>query len=96
MPNDIAKELVGVQPMTANMINPSTNWEKVGKDMSTDKWVYHIKIYEAVKWIESQPIHMWKHYDIPFDQIRNTSLLRSRPNYIFTDEMESWFLLRWS
>jgi len=72
-------------------------WEKVGIDRPTNKWVYNIKLYEVGHWIESQPIHMWKHYDIPFDQLRNVSLgslLGS--NYMFTDEMESWFLLRWS
>ncbi len=72
-------------------------WEKVGMDMPTNKWVYNIRFHEIGHWIESQPIHMWKFYDIPFDQLRNVSLgslLGS--NYIFTDEMEAWFMLRWS
>jgi hypothetical protein len=75
----------------------TVKWEKVGKDMPTDKWVYNIRLHEVGHWIESQPIHMWKHYDIPFDQLRNVSFgAMSGPNYLFTDEMESWFLLRWS
>ena len=70
-------------------------WEKVGKDMPTDKWVYNIRYREVGHWIESQPIHMWKHYDIPFDQLRKLGPLLGS-TYLFTDEMEAWFMLRWS
>lgn len=42
-------------------------WEKIGIDMSTNKWVYNIRSQDIRIWIEEQPIHMWKYYDIPFN-----------------------------
>jgi hypothetical protein len=73
-------------------------WEKQGIDGPTGKWVYNAKCREVGHWIESQPVHMWKHYDIPIawlrDDVTIATLLGS--NYLFTKEMESWFMLRWS
>jgi hypothetical protein len=69
-------------------------WEKIGIDMSTNKWVYNIRSQDIRIWIEEQPIYMWKYYDIPF----NTDLpliVLNGSNYIFTPEMEVWFKLRW-
>ena len=72
-------------------------WEKVGKDMPTDKWVYNIRYREVGHWIEEQPVHMWKFYDIPVESMKDVSINSLiGQNYLFTDEMESWFLLRWS
>ena len=72
-------------------------WEKVGKDMPTDKWVYNIRYREVGHWIESQPIHMWKFYDIPVESMKDVSINSLiGQNYLFTDEMEAWFMLRWS
>jgi len=97
MPNIIAEELCSVQPMTANMINPFTKfWEKIGMDMPTDKWVYNVRSQEIRDWIEDQPVHMWKVYDIDkFNRDTPISALIGE-NYIFTEEMEAWFQLRWS
>ena len=99
-PITIAKEICSVQPMPAiaNMMNPfSKKWEKVGMDMPTDKWVYNIRVQEIRDWIEEQPIHMWKHYDIPESKINEVSINAFiGENYIFTEEMELWFQLRWS
>lgn len=97
MPNILAQNILGVQPM-ANMINPlSKKWEKIGMDMSADKWVYSIRTEEIRNWIEDQPIHMWKHYDIPEASIKDVSINAFiGKNYIFTEEMEAWFQLRWS
>ena len=98
MPNILAQNILGVQPM-ADMINPfSKKWEKVGIDSPTDKWVYNVKLYEVIKWIESQPVHMWKHYDIPINWMRDDIPIAALTgsNYLFTDEMEAWLLLRWS
>lgn len=66
----------------------SKGWGRIGIDVPTDKWVYNIRSYEIRTWIEEQPIHMWKFYVIE-------SILVGQ-NYIFTDEMEAWFTLRWS
>jgi hypothetical protein len=40
---------------------------------------------------------MWKYYDIPADYILEAPLrMVVANNYVFTDEMEAWFTLRWS
>lgn len=70
-------------------------WERIGKDMPTDKWVYNTKYLEVVWWVEHQPEHMWKVYDVPLDRDISINALIGQ-NYIFTDEMEAWFMLRWS
>ena len=76
----------------------NVKWERIGKDGPTDKWVYNIRLHEVGHWIESQPIHMWKYYDIPINWMRDEIPINllTGSNYLFTDEMESWFLLRWS
>jgi hypothetical protein len=72
-------------------------WEKVGIDGPANKRVYNIRLQEIRDWIEDQPIHMWKHYDIPKELIDKVSLKAwLGQNYIFTEEMEAWFQLRWS
>ena len=88
----------GPRPLLGNLINPlSKKWEKVGMDMPADKWVYNIRSEEIRIWIEEQPIHMWKHYDIPEDSFNDVSFsVLIGQNYIFSEEMESWFQLRWS
>jgi hypothetical protein len=95
IPDIIASEILGVQPMTANMINPFTKkWEKIGMDMPTDKWVYNIRSQEIRTWIEEQPVHMWKYID-KFNKDTAIATLIGE-NYTFTEEMEAWFQLRWS
>jgi hypothetical protein len=95
MPNILAQNILGVQPM-ADMINSfSKKWEKVGMDMPADKWVYNVRSQEIRDWIEEQPIHMWKFYDFN-DTKLHLSLASIGQNYVFLEEMESWFLLRWS
>lgn len=97
MPSVIAQDIIGVQPIDTTMINPFTKkWERVGMDMPTDKWVYNIRSQEIRTWIEEQAIHMWKHYDIPSDSFSYVSgNVIVGDNYIFTNEMEAWFQLRW-
>lgn len=102
MPNVIAEEICKVQQMPVDVINPfNKKWEKVGMDMMTDKWVYNICAKEIRDWIETHPIHMWKYYDLPSNMSETD--LKNVPirallgkNYIFTEEMEAWFQLRWS
>ena len=97
MPDVIANDIVGVQPMTnaANMINPFTKkWERIGMDVPSDKWVFNIRNQEIRTWIEEQPIHMWKFYDIE-PKIDTPIAALIGDNYLFTEEMEVWFQLRW-
>ena len=96
MPSVIAEDIVGVQSMTnGRMPFPIQKWEKIGMDMPTNKWVFNIRSQEIRDWIEEQPIHMWKFYDIN-DVKLEYSLSSLGQNYVFTEEMEAWFTLRWS
>ena len=72
-------------------------WEKTGIHIPTGKWVYSIVSQEINIWIEDQPVHMWKYYDIPDDSLLDVPIrMLTTTNYIFTTEMEVWFSLRWS
>ncbi len=67
--------------------------------MPTYKWVYNTSCTEIINWIESHHVHMWKYYDIPEESWFNVHVPISAwmgKKYIFTEELESWFLLRWS
>lgn len=97
MPNIIAEDIISVQPMTADMINPfSKKWERIGMDMPTDSWVYNIRSQEIRTWIEEQPAYMWKFYDIDRANLDLPVSAMFGDNYVFTEEMEAWFQLRWS
>ena len=72
-----------------------TLWERIGIDMPSEKVVYNVRFHEVWKWVEEQPIHMWKYYDVPLVDTTPIRMLTGN-NYLFTDEMEAWFLLRWS
>lgn len=72
-------------------------WEKIGYDNLIEKWVYNVKYAEVAWWIERQPAHMWKHYDIPDEAKLEVSISALMgQNYVFTEEMEAWLVLRWS
>ncbi len=75
----------------------NVKWEKIGIDRPTNKWVFNVHLQEINDWITEQPAHMWKYYDIPKSVFKETSIYAYiGQNYIFTEEMESWFQLRWS
>lgn len=75
----------------------SAKWEKIGYDNILDKWVYNVKYMEIAHWIEKQPTHMWKFYDIPEAAKYDVPVSSvTGQNYIFAEEMEAWFLLRYS
>ena len=97
IPDIIAAEICNVQPIpAANMINPfSKKWERIGKYMPTDDWVYNVRSSEIQVWVEEQPIHMWKFYEATDSLDLPLSALIGE-NYIFSEEMEAWFQLRWS
>lgn len=86
-----------VVPYIPLQAGSSKLWERIGLDMPSDKIVYGIKSHEVWQWIESQPVHMWKQYDVLVRDTNDISVYAFTGNsYVFTDEMESWFLLRWS
>lgn len=60
----------------------SLGWYKF--DTPDNYEVYKMYSDEILNWVEQQPKHMWKHHGtIP-------------KSYIFSEEMEVLFLLRWS
>jgi hypothetical protein len=94
MPSTIADEITSVQPI--NMINPfSKKWERVGIDGPSQNAVYNIRAQEIRDWIEEQPADMWGQYGI--DEIYESTPISAMfgQNYVFTEEMEAWFTLRW-
>lgn len=95
-PDILAQEILSVQPIKPLFKAEIKKWERVGIDGPTGKWVFNIRLQEINNWIEEQPVHMWKHYDIPEASIKDASINAFiGQNYIFTEEMESWFQLRW-
>ena len=57
-------------------------WKKYPHDKFAAYKIYESEIY---RWVENHPVHMWKYDDDAKDNC-----------YLFTEEMESWFLLRWA
>lgn len=94
-PDIIARDIVSVQPMTGINLTRS-KWERVGMDLSTDRWVYNIRSQAIRSWIEEQPPYMWKFYDIDVYNLDLPASVILGSNYVFTKEMETWFQLRWS
>lgn len=79
----------GVSPMCAPRWR--SGWERIGIDTICSQNVYQIRNSEIKNWIENQPVYMWKFYDLS-----EISLGTAGDNYLFTEEMEAWFTLRWS
>lgn len=72
-------------------------WEWVGIDGPTQCRVYSVYSKQVGTWIEEQAASMWKHYEIPPSMVEEVSLrCFLAPTYLFTEEMEVLFLLRWS
>ena len=92
----LAKELVSVQPMTGpvgQIFNMKTNvlTYKVITDHDVENVPanHHVVIvnHEIDMWINEQPIHMWKFIDEPktyYDY------------YIISDELLTWLTVRWA
>ena len=70
---------------------PLDRWERIGIDTLLNEKVFSIRSVEINHWIQEQPVHMWKHYTLD-----NYSPMLIGAMYLFTEEMEAWFLLRWS
>lgn len=88
-PTIIANDLISVQPI-ANPFKKTVNWLRIGIDGSSGFCIYKVRSNEIRTWVEEQPISMWKFHEFSM----NDGSLDT--TYIFTEEMESWFILRWS
>ena len=106
MPQTIAQEIAGVQPMTSPMSQLFTM--KYGK-VSFENYVmvenqnecvlydtlecihYAVDVRPKVEeWLKEQPIHMWKYAEETEDCHLNYT------RFIISEELLSWMTLRWT
>ena len=93
--------IVGVQPMTGPAGKIFTIKHRIAKryeiiDQTIDNLPKPPEGYltievdlEISKWIEENPIHMWKFGDVP-------AYSPNRNRYTISSELYSWLILRWS
>ena len=93
MPAVIAQEIVGVQPMT-DVFKPRPKFIRV--DQTVDKLPKPPEGYltvdvagEVAMWLEEQPIHMWKHGDVP-------AYAFGMERYTVSEQLYTWMALKWS
>lgn len=91
LPTLIAQEIVGVQPM---FLPEKRLTYEVVEDILADRPGHSIVFVnvEIGHWIESQPVHMWKYYDID----RDTEKWAVKSHYVISDELLMWLKLRWT
>ena len=82
-------------PYIPLQMGTSVKWERIGIDLPSDSLVYRILAHDIRQWIEKQPVDTWKYYDIT-DTRLDLSVGFIGETYVFTSELETWFLLRWS
>lgn len=74
-------------------------WQHIGNDIRFGH-VYQVTDKEIVDWIQSQPADTWKPYTLHTLDRHNFMELPVQfligETFTFTEEMESWFKLRWS
>jgi hypothetical protein len=101
LPATIAKDIVGVQPMTqTNPIFQMKDGKVAFKNFvlaskqdecnnySGTHYAVDVRTFVA-EWIETQPIHMWK----PADDTEGCQVVCSR--YIICEELLTWMTLKW-
>ena len=62
-------------------------WALVGKHPLGHDNIYVVRP-DVATWIEKQPLHMWKHHEA-----MSTGHLEE---YLISEELISWMILRWS
>lgn len=92
MPTLIAQEIVGVQPMTMPKHLPKF----MVVDQTVDKLPAppegHLTVdvdFEVSRWIQEQPIYMWKFGDVP-------AYSGARDRFTISKQLYSWMALKWS
>ena len=91
MPQIIAHDIVGVQPM--NLMPPK--WKRTASysEHVPDGYVVVDANKEISVWIEEQALHMWKHGELSKLDILRPGLY---DRYIISEELLTWLTLRWS
>ena len=87
-PQIVAQDIVGVQPM--NLAPPK--WERARDNprLPIPDGYIHINVNrEIAQWIESQPLHQWKHGELG-------RLAGFYDSFIVSEELLAWLILRWS
>lgn len=98
MPNVLAQDIVGVQPMTGPAGSVFTvkskylpKYQRIDVD-GIPAGHYGIDVdFEVQLWIEQQPIHMWKYFDGPEDM-----RAAGRQQFLVSEQLYNWMLMRWS
>jgi hypothetical protein len=88
MPQIIAQDIVGVQPMNMNF----PKWRQLSAYSETvpDGYVVVDADREISAWIEEQALHMWKHGEL------KQLAPGFHDRYIISEELLTWLTLRWS
>lgn len=88
LPKILAEEIVGVQPMMQKRLT-----YEVMENVAVNPPGYHA-IYANIEighWIEQQPVHMWKFYDLDHCDEK----WRMKTQYIVSDQLLTWLKMRW-
>ena len=98
MPEIIAQDIVGVQPMTNNtgaIFNIKSKYLPKFTKIDVDgipAGHYGVDVsFEVQLWIEQQPIHMWKYVDGTEDMSRI-----DRQQFLVSEQLYNWMTMRWS
>ena len=88
MPQVIAQDIVGVQPM--NLTPPKWERARDNSRLTIPDGYIHINVNrEIAQWIEEQPLHQWKHGELG-------RLAGFYDSFIVSEELLAWLILRWS
>jgi len=97
MPAALAQDLVSVQPMTSAtgaVFNIKHEYLPKYRQIDVEgvpNGHYGIEVdFEVQRWIEQQPIHMWKYFDGPAD------MRIDRQQFLVSEQLYNWMLMRWS
>lgn len=95
MPGIIAQEIVGVQPMSGVDQEPvRPKFRRVdqvpdGLPPPPDGYITVDVGYEVARWLNDQPIHMWKFCDVP-------AYSMSMERYTVSEQLYTMMALKWS
>ena len=59
-------------------------WAVIGMHMPTREKVYAVR-FDIKEWIETQPSHLWKSYEVAYDPT---------PHYLLSEELLVWMTLK--
>jgi hypothetical protein len=76
---------MGILDFTYNAVCLSQHgWAVIGMHMPTREKVYAVS-FDIKEWIETQPSHLWKSYEVAYDPT---------PHYLLSEELLAWMTLK--